>query len=79
MVQTAVTILTDDLAAQLHTYAERRLSFALGRFGERSIQETVDANLYAAIDHAVERIGRSFSRQLQRDDEAQLNHVQQST
>lgn len=31
------------------------------------MQETRDANVYASIDYAAERIGRSFSRHLERD------------
>lgn len=30
------------------------------------VQEAVDANLYVSIDHAAERIGRSFSREVER-------------
>jgi ribosomal subunit interface protein len=33
------------------------------------LHEAVDANLYVAIDHATEGIGRSFSRKLARDRE----------
>lgn len=33
------------------------------------LQEAVDANLFAAVDHATERIGRTFGRQVERDRE----------
>ena len=32
--------------------------------------EAVDTNLYVAVDHATERIGRAFSRELERDRES---------
>lgn len=37
--------------------------------GETVLNEAVDANLFVAIDHATERIGRSFSRRLERERE----------
>lgn len=33
------------------------------------LHEAVDANLFVAVDHAIERIGRTFSRELERDRE----------
>jgi len=90
-----------DLAGALKSYIERRLRFALGRFGNRvgqvsirikgngpavsrcristevvpfgrvAVEET-GHDLFAAIDAATGRIGRSFGRELERAREARL-------
>ena len=88
-------IKNDNLAQALHLYVERRLQFALARFGNRVGEVTVkitadspansrcristevlpfgrvvadecDASLFTAIDRATGRIGRLFSRKLER-------------
>jgi ribosomal subunit interface protein len=43
-----------------------RISAKLTQSGQVVVQETVDANLYAAIDHATERIGQSCGREVRR-------------
>ncbi len=43
-----------------------RIGVKLGRSGQVVVQETVDANLYAAIDHATDRIGQACGRELRR-------------
>ena len=43
-----------------------RISARLTHSGQVVVQETVDANLRVAIDHATERIGHSCGRELQR-------------
>jgi putative sigma-54 modulation protein len=100
MMQIDIQIHLDNLA-DLRSYIERRINFALSRFADRLgavkvricdvkgpqsgvyksceirvqllpsgillMQETRDANLYASIDYAADRIGRSLSRHLERD------------
>ena len=84
-----------DLIQALQHYVERRMHFALSRFGSRVGQVTVrisadgraqrrcrittevlpfgrvmveetDSDLFAAVDRATGRIGRSFGRELER-------------
>ena len=43
-----------------------RISVKLVHSGETVVQETVDANLYVAIDHATDRIGQTCGRDLRR-------------
>ncbi len=43
-----------------------RISAKLADTGQVVVQETADTNLYAAIDHATERIGQSCGRAVQR-------------
>ncbi|SRR5579872_1200058 len=90
-----------DLARAVNSYVERRLRFALSRFGARVGHVTVrmsadgpassrcrieaellpfghvaveerDSDLFAAIDRATGRIGRRFSRELERTRESRL-------
>ncbi|MBZ5553487.1 MAG: ribosome-associated translation inhibitor RaiA [Acidobacteriia bacterium] len=46
-----------------------RISAELVPFGSVRVED-VDADLYTAIDRAVERLGRSFSRKLEREMES---------
>lgn len=90
-----------DLTGAVNLYIERRLRFALSRFGGRVGHVTVrmsadgpassrcrveaellpfghvaveesDSDLFAAIDRATGRIGRLFSRKLERTREARM-------
>ncbi len=91
-----------ELTEALRAHVERRLQFALSRFGQRIgrvlvrladvngprggddkschvdvnlfpsgkvLVEDLDADLYAAIDRAAERVGRSVVRELERERE----------
>jgi len=93
--QIAIHLSDADLAGAVHSYVERRLRFALSRFGGRVghvtvrmnadgpassrcrieaeilpfghvAVEEIDSDLFAAIDRATGRIGRLFSRKLER-------------
>ena len=93
--QIAIHFSDADLTGAVHSYVERRLRFALSRFGGRvghvtvrmsadgpvssrcrieaellpfghvAVEET-DSDLFAAIDRVTGRIGRLFSRKLER-------------
>lgn len=43
-----------------------RITAELRPSGKLIVNETVDTNLFAAIDHATEQIGRSFAREIER-------------
>jgi ribosomal subunit interface protein len=97
--QLEVRIHAAEVGDSLRAYIDRRLRFALGRFGERVgrvrvgisdlngprggvdkccrvsaalvpfgrvVVEEVDGDVYAAIDRAAGRLGRSFTRRLKR-------------
>jgi ribosomal subunit interface protein len=97
----AINVSDADLAGAVHSYVERRLRFALSRFGGRVGQVTVrvsadgrassrcrieaellpfgyvaveerDSDLFSAIDRATGRIGRLFSRKLERTRESRI-------
>ena len=52
-----------------------RVSAEMLPSGKLVLQEAVDANLYVAVDHATERIGRSVGRQVERDREVSGDSV----
>ncbi len=85
-----------EVTEDLRAHVERRLGFALGRFGERigrvvvrfadadghldrrcqievGLRPTIvrvedrDADLFAAVDHAADRLSRSVARALERE------------